>query len=952
MKKIKSMITLIVTLCILATIALPAIKVTAVTSIKIQTCHSQNASNQICPNFKIVNTDTNSIDLTKVAIRYYFTAESTTETFNFWIDDASNISSLDIVGRFGIVNNATNADRYFELTFKKGTIPPNSSVLIKSRFAKPDYSNFDQSNDYSYNKDAFENTTGYVDWEKVTAHISGALYWGKEPSALTIQNLKAVEVDAVSVKLNWTPLVTQAVDKYAVYRNDFLIGKTQSKSGYFSDFGRNPLITYTYRVSALDSSGMEIATSDSIYVKTTNEVKVKTSYKVLALTYDPVLGPNVPTKYANQTINGVNLAQHYKNNMANRRVSELRGNVVTNSDGSMPGEFNDSSKMHRYKDQFLKNAKNIYKFASNQTIDFEFYNNKVIALNEYPPANDSNFQQNDELILEMACDPQHCSNKGCSNKDHLSTMKSNIIYDVGPHGGVDYQKMVSKQYTEFGGNSIIDLVEKGEIDAVWFLGGPPLCGFAENPLLGNRNIGLDLPDHEVFRSDKSVACSRSFFFSMILCDSRTFDANIHMFEGVMSSISDANRAGTWPRNISMYVYKENTIKPPASNELELRNYNLWGRFRTADQQGCGTNDDRFAASSPGNANVGSSHFPPNSIRGIDYGWEAPETWRPGNYVSSCADDWYSYPNLPSPPVYKMIGPYDFGAYNYYEVGTSYKEMGYTPLAYHMWWLNHLPHNPGVNSNGILNNWWYYVYDFNRFNGSSITYNVTGFPTPLPTTHNPINNEYGTEQNSSRGLEWGYWHSHNISGKNATLTMINKSTTEEAQNVKYGNNSLKAEINCSKDVESGSKGRNDIFYPLSKNAGWNLAGKTSVKFSIKPGQNFNLINGTNPIIRLCMDNGNKIEYIPKNSGIYKNYLLNPNVWNDFTVPLNGDSMWESNVIGYINPNLTGSDRTNAVNALKDTIMKKVNYVEISIGSTILTTDHDNIFSIYIDGLNFN
>jgi hypothetical protein len=38
----------------------------------------------------------------------------------------------------------------------------------------------------------------------------------------------------------------------------------------------------------------------------------------------------------------------------------------------MKGEFEASKKMQRYKDQFLKTANNIYKLASNRTIDFQF----------------------------------------------------------------------------------------------------------------------------------------------------------------------------------------------------------------------------------------------------------------------------------------------------------------------------------------------------------------------------------------------------------------------------------------------------------------------------------------------------------------------------------------------------------------------------------------------------
>jgi hypothetical protein len=68
----------------------------------------------------------------------------------------------------------------------------------------------------------------------------------------------------------------------------------------------------------------------------------------------------------------------------------------------------------------------------------------------------------------------------------------------------------------------------------------------------------------------------------------------------------------------MNVYATSDWNPegtPVSNEIVSADFNLWGRFRTETSKGC-REFDRFAASSPGNANVGSSHFPPNSIKRV------------------------------------------------------------------------------------------------------------------------------------------------------------------------------------------------------------------------------------------------------------------------------------------------------------------------------------------------
>jgi hypothetical protein len=57
------------------------------------------------------------------------------------------------------------------------SLAAGASADVRIRVLKADYSNFDQSNDYSFNP----SNTNYVDWIKTTGYISGALSWGAEP---------------------------------------------------------------------------------------------------------------------------------------------------------------------------------------------------------------------------------------------------------------------------------------------------------------------------------------------------------------------------------------------------------------------------------------------------------------------------------------------------------------------------------------------------------------------------------------------------------------------------------------------------------------------------------------------------------------------------------------------------------------------------------------------------
>lgn len=92
---------------------------------------------------------------------------------------------------------------------------------------------------------------------------------------------------------------------------------------------------------------------------------------------------------------------------------------------------------------------------------------------------------------------------------------------------------------------------------------------------------------------------------------------------------------------------------------------------------------------PGKANVGNIHFAPNSQK--DYEW--------GNktFVDSYCDDWYTYPVLPG----------NKRSVNCLEWGNGDMRL------HHIWWFKHLPRALG-SSDGILNNWWKYVFNYDEY----------------------------------------------------------------------------------------------------------------------------------------------------------------------------------------------------------------------------------------------
>ena len=139
---------------------------------------TSGTSNQIYPNFKLLNTGSSAISLLNVRLRYYYTVDGA-KPQNFYCD-YSPVGSGNVTGAFVTMATAkTGADTYLEIGFTSGagSLAAGASVVIQTRIAKNDWSNYTQSNDYSFNATA----TGYNDWTKVTAYIQSELQWGSEP---------------------------------------------------------------------------------------------------------------------------------------------------------------------------------------------------------------------------------------------------------------------------------------------------------------------------------------------------------------------------------------------------------------------------------------------------------------------------------------------------------------------------------------------------------------------------------------------------------------------------------------------------------------------------------------------------------------------------------------------------------------------------------------------------
>lgn len=143
--------------------------------------NSQVNTNTLSNTFRLQVTDESTFDLSKLAVRYYFTAENMTIGQTCWIDNASiqytcapwYVSMTGhVTANIAQMETATDtANSYIELTFNTDAILDQTGKLeIATRTANNDWSNFDQSNDFSYN-----------DISKVAVFYEGKLISGSVP---------------------------------------------------------------------------------------------------------------------------------------------------------------------------------------------------------------------------------------------------------------------------------------------------------------------------------------------------------------------------------------------------------------------------------------------------------------------------------------------------------------------------------------------------------------------------------------------------------------------------------------------------------------------------------------------------------------------------------------------------------------------------------------------------
>lgn len=157
----------------------PGISHAAASPLKVQYMPEVTAAttNKIQFDVQVVNTGSSSVALSQLTLRYWFTRD-TAQAVSVICDYAAVGCGTLSESASPVAQPVATADYYLQVGFTSGILAGSASTgKIKLRAYKADYSNFAQSNDYSFNA----SFTAFTDWANVTLYQNGTLIWGTEP---------------------------------------------------------------------------------------------------------------------------------------------------------------------------------------------------------------------------------------------------------------------------------------------------------------------------------------------------------------------------------------------------------------------------------------------------------------------------------------------------------------------------------------------------------------------------------------------------------------------------------------------------------------------------------------------------------------------------------------------------------------------------------------------------
>lgn len=272
--------------------------------LKAKTDDLRDMSNSPHPQLMLINGDSRTLELSLVEIRYWYMSDGTDKVETAIMDYAGiqpsgvNVTAGSVMQ---IVSGSYGAgqDRYMKISFNSSSLTSNETLLLNTRFNKSDWSEYIQTNDYS-----FPSSSEYIVWNKVTVYYGGNLIWGIEP------DLNAPEPTN-------TPVVTMS-----------------------STLTASPTLTLTITKSGTPTStGTGTATASATVTVTPTNTRTRTvtpsSTETITKTLTPVMTTATPT--ITPTVSNINLALQYRasdtNSSTNSPHSQFR--LYNNSENAI-----------------------------------------------------------------------------------------------------------------------------------------------------------------------------------------------------------------------------------------------------------------------------------------------------------------------------------------------------------------------------------------------------------------------------------------------------------------------------------------------------------------------------------------------------------------------------------------------------------------------------------------
>jgi hypothetical protein len=260
------------------------------------------------------------------------------------------------------------------------------------------------------------------------------------------------------------------------------------------------------------------------------------------------------------------------------------------------------------------------------------------------------------------------------NVEHYYLFGDGKKVELIEQGGPDYPWILNDPRFE-----IVGKIDSQSINVVWILA-PPFIGFLESVMAGPNAYYINGGPIDGVGSVRRFA---TLFTSTDRGVAEWLHGTGHMVEWVMS-----HESGGW-------------VSPWEYNGVA---HTDWERFTTTEFANYAPGGIHEGGFSPGYAQVGTVHFPPNAKSDYDYA--------NATVVDSYADDWYNYPDFKGEK--HSVNRETWNSFN-----------GDYQRGYMNWWYEHLPSYSGEHGVAILNNWWRYAFDLNRDAGASLAADARG-----------------------------------------------------------------------------------------------------------------------------------------------------------------------------------------------------------------------------------